>query len=214
MEATPRTFPRLAFTALYVFLGLLVFSYWHVERATTLYVSDDLDFLPSTKGALLPIETPDEDEPLWRASYLRQADAAARLFESGKAREFYLAGEPLAVAAAKRALVDRGIDAWRVTDLGDAGEIDALLACRAELKRREFLVVAEDERVRRAVYAARKRRYAAYGYETKTLPAPWEERLPTTIAQSFSRFSDLASGVASGLATDDVAPLVRASFGD
>ncbi|MBD3408812.1 MAG: hypothetical protein GF419_01270 [Ignavibacteriales bacterium] len=214
MGRTPRAFPRLAFTALYVFLGLLSFSYWHVERATFLYVSDDLAFLPATKGALLPIETPDENEPLWRAAYLRQADAAKRLFDAGKARAFYLAGEPLVVRAAARALADRGIDAWRVTDLGELDALDALVACRAALKRREFLVVAEDEIVRRAVYVARKRAYAAYGYETKPFDAPWEKRFPTSIAHSVNRFSDLASGVASQLANDDRSPFLRASFGE
>ena len=151
---------------------------WAAERGLDRAADDwsfaDVARLPEVEAAVVLGTAPIGPEGGPNVYFVRRLDAAAALWQAGKARTLIVSGSGEEPEAMKAGLVARGVpaDAIRLDPEGPR-TWDSVLRARDAFGLRRVIFVSQRFHLSRALFLARHAGMEAWGYEARDVEAPY-----------------------------------------
>ena len=191
----------IAFLALIVIAGVLVYANWKIPHDTESLVFDSVDSVPPRKVALvLGAARYLGDRPNLYFTYRIQA--AKELYEAGKVKVFVVSGDNSRkdyneAHDMRDALIEAGIpDSIIHCDYAGLRTLDSVVRMKEIFGQDSFIVISQKFHNERAIFLAQHHGLTAYGYNAKDVGLS-RFSYRTKIREVFARvkvFVDIATG--------------------
>lgn len=172
--------------------GGMVAAWWWLDSEAEPFAADRPDAAQSADVALVLGAAPFLDDGQPNRFFEYRLDAAAALFEAGKAKYLLVSGDSIdpgydETTAMKRGLVKRGVPAELVyRDTAGVRTLDSVLRARDLYGQRRLVIVSQDFHVRRAIWLARQHGIEAFGLDAQGVPPfdaldSWARQFPSAL---------------------------------
>ncbi len=165
--------------AILALAALAWFADAQLDRAADPFTTADIAQVPARDVALVLGAAPIGPEGGPNRYFEYRLDAAAALFEAGKAKYLLVSGdkrgdgydEPTAMRAG---LIRRGVPAAAIyRDVAGVRTLDSVLRAKEVFGQKTLIVVSQRFHVARAVFLARQAGIEAWGYEARDVDSPY-----------------------------------------
>jgi len=195
MNLRPRRLKRLLLPATLGAVGLVLYASRAIRKDSETRVFRNASAVPHKHVALVLGCAPVLGGGMPNGFFENRMDAAARLFQAGKADYLLLSGDNHSIhydepTAMKEALVERGVPEDRlVLDYAGFSTSDSVIRAQKVFGVEDLCVVSQPDHIMRAIYIARHHGMKAVGFAAEDIAMRWGWR--TRVRESLARVRTL-----------------------
>lgn len=167
----------LSFSIIIVFIALTIWANVYVDSVSNEFITDDISKVKTSNTGLLLGTSRNLSNGRKNLFFFNRIDATVDLFRSGKIKNIIISGdnstkdynEPLDM---KNELKARGIpDSVIYLDYAGFRTLDAVIRAKEIFGQSSFVIISQKFHNERAVFIARQKGIAAYGFNAKEVDA-------------------------------------------